>query len=87
MKNRSKFYVLQYQAQRLCEISLNDFEILMEFKSQIKRLIVEKFDLKDVHWLATYLDPGLGVGTLLIFNFVSFSFSLTKFLKFTFRFR
>lgn len=30
----------------------------MEFKSQIKRLVVEKFDLKDVHWLATYLDPG-----------------------------
>lgn len=30
----------------------------MEFKTHIKRLVVEKFDLKDVHWLATYLDPG-----------------------------
>lgn len=42
----------------LCEIDARDSEILIEFKSQIKRLIVDKFDLQDVHWIATYLDPG-----------------------------
>lgn len=42
----------------LCEIDVRDSEILIEFKSQIKRLIIEKFELKDIHWIATYLDPG-----------------------------